>query len=109
MDATGQDALAITSDDITMLSAVINQAGIIIENFRIFNALELAHGELKKTNEQIKLVNHDLQVAQAKINADLDHARVIQQGLLPQDLLSAKGISAVGQIYSGRRRGRRLL
>ena len=95
MDRTGD--LPITSDDITMLTAVINQAGIIIENFRIFNALELAHGELKKTNEQIKLVNHDLQVAQAKINADLDHARVIQQGLLPQDLLSAKGISAVAK------------
>jgi serine phosphatase RsbU (regulator of sigma subunit) len=96
MDRAEQD-LPITSDDITMLTAVINQAGIILENFRIFNALEIANGELKRTNEQIKLVNHDLQVAQAKIRADLDHARTIQQGLLPQDLLSAKGLCAVAK------------
>ena len=84
-------------DDITMLTAVINQAGLILENFRIFNALEIANDDLQKANEQLKLVNHDLQVAQAKIRIDLDHARTIQEGLLPQDILSAKGFTAVAK------------
>ena len=36
-------------------------------------------------------------MAQAKIRADLDHARTIQEGLLPQDLISAKGFTAVAK------------
>ena len=96
MDRTERDA-PISSDDITMLTAVTNQAGIILENFRIFNALEIANNELQKANEQLKQLNHDLQVAQSKIRADLDHARTIQQGLLPQDLLGTKGFSAVAK------------
>jgi len=86
--------MPITSDDITILSAVINQAGIILENFRIFNALEKANGDLHSANTQLTTVNHDLQVAQAKINTDLEHARIIQQGLLPQGILNVPGFSA---------------
>lgn len=93
MDRAGMD-LPIASDDITTLSLVINQAGIILENFRIFNALEKVNGDLKNANTQLTTVNHDLQVAQAKINTDLEHARIIQQGLLPQGILSAPGFSA---------------
>jgi serine phosphatase RsbU (regulator of sigma subunit) len=93
MDRADRD-LPITSDDITTLSLVINQAGIILENFRIFNALEKANDDLKNANTQLTTVNHDLQVAQAKINTDLEHARVIQQGLLPQGMLNAPGFSA---------------
>ncbi|HEX7511604.1 MAG TPA: PP2C family protein-serine/threonine phosphatase [Chitinivibrionales bacterium] len=93
MDRAGRD-VPIQSDDITMLTAVTNQAGLILENFRIFNALDIANGELKKANDQLKRLNHDLQVAQSKIRADLDHARIIQQGLLPQNLLEVKGFTA---------------
>jgi serine phosphatase RsbU (regulator of sigma subunit) len=93
MDRAGRD-MPITSDDITILSAVINQAGIILENFRIFNALEKANGDLHSANTQLTTVNHDLQVAQAKINTDLEHARIIQQGLLPQGILNVPGFSA---------------
>ena len=96
MDRAGRD-VPITSDDITMLTAVTNQAGLILENFRIFNALEIANNDLQKANEQLKQVNHDLQVAQSKIRADLDHARTIQEGLLPQDLISTKGFTAVAR------------
>jgi len=88
----------ITSDDITTISAVINQAGLILENFRIFNALEKANDDLQNANSQLTLVNHDLQVAQAKINTDLEHARTIQQGLLPQGSLDIPGFS-IGAKY----------
>jgi sigma-B regulation protein RsbU (phosphoserine phosphatase) len=85
MDRKGRSA-PITSDDITVLVAMTNQAGIILDNFRIWNALEIANKEQRKANEQLKKLNHELQVAQARIRADLDHARTIQLGLLPQDL-----------------------
>jgi serine phosphatase RsbU (regulator of sigma subunit) len=93
MDRAGRD-MPITSDDITTLSSVINQAGIILENFRIFNALEKVNDALQNANTQLTTLNHDLQVAQAKINTDLEHARTIQQGLLPQGILSAPGFTA---------------
>ncbi|MBN2037418.1 MAG: serine/threonine-protein phosphatase [Chitinispirillaceae bacterium] len=76
----------VTSDDITTLTAIVNLAGIIIENFRILNDLDTANNNLHRVNNQLKVVNHDLQIAQSRIKADLDHARTIQLGLLPQDL-----------------------
>ncbi len=93
MDRAGRD-MPISSDDITTLSSVINQAGLILENFRIFNALEKANSDLQGANSQLSALNHELQVAQAKINTDLEHARTIQQGLLPQGILNAPGFSA---------------
>lgn len=97
MDRSDKE-IPITSDDITTISAVINQAGLILENFRIFNALEKANDDLQNANSQLTLVNHDLQVAQAKINTDLEHARTIQQGLLPQGSLNIPGFS-IGARY----------
>jgi serine phosphatase RsbU (regulator of sigma subunit) len=90
--------IPITSDDITTLTAVITQAGIIIENYRIFYALERANSSLSSANDQLKRLNHDLQIAQAKINNDLTHARTIQQGLLPQDLQDTADF-AIGAKY----------
>lgn len=83
----------ITSDDITTLTAIINLAGIVIANFRILDAFDKANTNLQQANNQLKIVNHDLQVAQAKINSDLEHARNIQQGLLPQDLNDTEDFS----------------
>ena len=77
---------AFTSDDITTLAAIVNLAGIVIDHFRILHALDRANTNLQHTNDKLKIVNHDLQLAQARIRADLEHARSIQQGLLPQDL-----------------------
>ncbi|MBN1758834.1 MAG: serine/threonine-protein phosphatase [Chitinispirillaceae bacterium] len=76
----------ITSDDITIVTASVTMAGIVIENFNIFDALEKANISERKINNKLKLINNELQVANARINRDLDHARTIQQGLLPQDL-----------------------
>ena len=88
----------ITSDDITILTAIINIAGIVTENFKILNALDKANNNLQQANEQLKIVNHDLQLAQARIRSDLDHARTIQQGLLPQDIPDTSHFS-VGARY----------
>lgn len=88
----------VTSDDITTLSAIVNVAGIVIENFRILNALDNANNSLKLANKQLKIVNQDLQIAHSKINSDLDHARSIQQGLLPQNLDQVQCIS-IGAHY----------
>jgi serine phosphatase RsbU (regulator of sigma subunit) len=88
----------ITGDNITTISTILNQAGVIVENFRIFNALEIANDELQGANSKLKVVNHDLRVAQAKINKDLDHARAIQHGLLPQNIEDTDGLS-VGATY----------
>lgn len=88
----------ITSDDITILTAIINLAGIVTENFKILNALDNANSNLQQANKQLKIVNHDLQLAQARIQSDLEHARTIQQGLLPQDLTDTSDFS-VGTRY----------
>ena len=76
----------ITSDDITTLSSIITQGDIIIENLRMYVALEVANSNLQNANNQLKIVNQDLRAAQDKINKDLDHARTIQLGLLPQNM-----------------------
>jgi serine phosphatase RsbU (regulator of sigma subunit) len=88
----------VTSDDITILTAIINIAGIVTENFRMLNALDKANNNLQQANDQLKVVNYDLQVAQARIRADLEHARSIQQGLLPQDISDTSHFS-VGARY----------
>jgi|GEM_PF-466570 len=88
----------ITADHITTLSTILNQAGIIIENFRIFNELEKANDDLQKTNKRIQVVNQELRIAQTRINKDLEHARTIQQGLLPQNIQDTAEFS-VGSSY----------
>lgn len=81
-----QKKIPITSDDITIITASVTMAGIVIENFHIFDALEKANQSERKMNTALKITNNKLQVAHAKINSDLEHARTIQHGLLPQDL-----------------------
>jgi serine phosphatase RsbU (regulator of sigma subunit) len=76
----------ITSDDITNLTNIITLAGLVFENFRIMNALDLAIQELTTTNETLRKVNYELEIAQAKIRLDLEQARAIQQRLLPQEI-----------------------
>lgn len=88
----------ITSDDITILTAGVTMAGIVIENFHIFDALEKANKTEKRINNKLKLMNNELQVAYARINRDLEHARTIQQGLLPQDLEDTPEIK-IGTYY----------
>jgi serine phosphatase RsbU (regulator of sigma subunit) len=88
----------VSSDDITTITAIVNLAGIIIENFRILNDLDTAKNNLQDANAQLKVVNHDLQIAQARIKNDLDHAHTIQLGLLPQEIETTASFS-VGARY----------
>ena len=88
----------VSSDDITLLTSIINQASLIIENVKVLSALEVANTSLTTTNEKLTIVNHDLSVAQGKIQSDLDHARMIQLGLLPDKLGDIRGFT-VGSIY----------
>jgi len=53
----------------------------------MYEVVETANKSLKDINERLAEVNHDLSRAQAKINKDLDQARVIQTGLLPTEFL----------------------
>jgi serine phosphatase RsbU (regulator of sigma subunit) len=64
----------------------------------MFNALEQANDNLQKTNKKIQIVNQDLRIAQSRINKDLEHARTIQQGLLPQNIQDTEEFS-VGFSY----------
>jgi serine phosphatase RsbU (regulator of sigma subunit) len=83
LDKPGQRELA-ESDDISILTTLANQTGIIIDNFQNYENLEMAHNELKSVNIKLNKTNRELKEAQAKINRDLEQAQVIQQGLLPQ-------------------------
>lgn len=85
MDKPNSDTL-VTSEDMTILNTLTNQAGIIIDNFETYENLEHAHTELKQVNIEINKINRDLKIAQAKINRDLEQAQQIQLGLLPQTL-----------------------
>ena len=79
-------AKPITSDDISTLTTIVRLAEILLENFRTRMALDTANATLQNTNEQLSVVNNDLQIAQGRIQSDLEHAQEIQLGLLPQDL-----------------------
>jgi serine phosphatase RsbU (regulator of sigma subunit) len=78
MDKPSTDIL-VTSDEITLLTTLTNQAGIIADNFQTYENLEKANTELTKVKRDLKLV-------QTKINRELKQAQEIQQGLLPQVL-----------------------
>ena len=82
-------AQPITSDDITNLTNIITLAGLVFENFRMMNALDAANHDLTNANDTLRKVNYELEIAQAKIRLDLEHARSIQQKLLPQDINSS--------------------
>jgi serine phosphatase RsbU (regulator of sigma subunit) len=99
IDRTAQKK-PVTSDDITTLTAIVNLAGIIIENFRILRDLDTANNNMQQANTQLNVVNHDLQIAQSRIKADLDHAHSIQLGLLPQDIEKTSPFSVSARYLS---------
>jgi len=81
----------ITSDDITFLTNIITLAGLVFDNFSMMNALDEANQGLANSNEQLRKVNYELEIAQANIRMELEHAHSIQQKLLPQNTaISAK-------------------
>jgi serine phosphatase RsbU (regulator of sigma subunit) len=79
----------ITSDDITFLTNIITIAGLVFDNFNMMNALDEANHGLKNANEKLLRANYELEIAQSNIRIDLEHARSIQQKLLPQDITTS--------------------
>jgi sigma-B regulation protein RsbU (phosphoserine phosphatase) len=59
---------------------------------------DLLKTQLKNAAKKLKAASNELSMAQRRLNKDLEHARVIQQGLLPQDIEDAAGLS-VGATY----------
>jgi len=96
MDKPDSNTL-VTSDQMTTLTTLSYQAGIIIDNFQMYQALENANASLKEINERLAEVNRDLSIAQARINKDLDQARVIQTGLLPTEFTNTKEVTVGAQ------------
>ncbi len=89
----------ITSDDITFLTNIITLAGLVFDNFSMMNALDEANHGLTTANEKLRKVNYELEIAQTNIRMDLEHARTIQQKLLPQDIMTSAKHYNVGSRY----------
>ena len=98
LDRKNSDA-PITSDNITFLTNIITLAGLVFDNFSMMNALDEANRDLKNANEKLLKVNYELEIAQANIRMDLEHARSIQQKLLPQDIMTSAKYYDVGSRY----------
>jgi len=89
----------ITSDDITFITNITTLAGLVFDNFSMMNALDEANQGLTNANEQLRKVNYELEIAQANIRMDLEHAHSIQQKLLPQNIAVSAKHYDVGSRY----------
>jgi phosphoserine phosphatase RsbU/P len=65
----------------------------------MMNALDEANRGLTNANEKLLKVNYELEIAQANIRMDLEHARTIQQKLLPQDIMASAKYYDAGSRY----------
>lgn len=79
-DATG----LLTGMSITYLHSLGQQAGIMLESFRIHKKLEEANDILLETNSKLGDANQALKLAQQRTNQELEQARSIQKSLLPK-------------------------
>lgn len=74
LDLTGRPM--ITGDDVSIISAILLQTGLVIENFQMYDTLDHKNQLLTQTNDALEEANR-------KIRRDLDRAKTIQQRLLP--------------------------
>jgi len=84
------DRVAITGEDTAMIYSVVTQAGLIMESFRVREALI-------KTNEKLNDTYNELQKAHRLLKVDLQQASLIQKQLLP--ISFPKGVSDVFADY----------
>ncbi len=80
---TGSGESAITGQTISHLTGLTQQAGLMMETFRIQRELAATNSELKNSNAKLKEAYVALSKAQKHIEDDLDRARAIQNSLLP--------------------------
>lgn len=74
---------ALTARSISHLSTLCQQAGMLMETFRIQRDLAAANAELKNSHARLNDAYVALSKAQKRIEEDLDRARAIQNSLLP--------------------------
>ncbi len=77
---------AITGSEIAHLTNLSFQAGMVMESFTMYQKVENANLDLEDSNKQLASLNCALNVAHRKIQTELDHARTIQENLLPENL-----------------------
>lgn len=76
----------ITGEDISLITASVNMAGIIFDNIKMYKELKKSIKKEMRANAKLTKTNKELKNAQAKIDKDLEHARIIQHSLLPQNI-----------------------
>jgi serine phosphatase RsbU (regulator of sigma subunit) len=74
LDMTGR--AMITGDDVSVITPIVLQAGLVIENFQVYDLL-------KDKNQLLSDTNSALEEATRKIRKDLERAKGIQKKLLP--------------------------
>lgn len=86
----------ISATAITHALSLCRSMGLVMESFGMYKKLEVANSQLASNNDILSCLNEELNQAQARIERELDHARTIQKGLLPESFPSnfAKDISA---------------
>ena len=84
------DRIAITGEDTAMIYATVAQAGLIIESFKI-------HEALVKASEELTATYGELQKAHQLLKKDVQEASQIQQQLLPSSF--PKGVLDVYADY----------
>ncbi len=87
----------VSSDQMTTLTTLAYQAGIIIDSFEMYNALENANTELTESHSKLAKLYGELNKAHAKINKDLDQARTIQTGLLPTKFTDTENLNVAAK------------
>jgi serine phosphatase RsbU (regulator of sigma subunit) len=73
----------LTGQTISHLSGLAQQAGLIMETFRVQRELATANTELKNSHFKLNEAYLALSKAQKMIDEDLNRARIIQNSLLP--------------------------
>jgi serine phosphatase RsbU (regulator of sigma subunit) len=89
----------ITSDDITFLTNIITLASLVFDNFSMMGVLDRTNRELTDANEKLLKANYELEIARANTRIELEHARSIQQKLLPQDITGNASHYEAGSRY----------
>ena len=82
------DREMITGDDVTIISSIMLQAGLVIENFQMYDILSDKNSLLSKTNDALENANR-------RIRKDLERAKEIQNKLLPSKFpTNLRGVAA---------------
>ncbi|MFC1584015.1 GAF domain-containing SpoIIE family protein phosphatase [Fibrobacterota bacterium] len=81
---TSERPSMISADAIGHLTGLNRHIGMVIETFEMYDKLKNANDRLEENNEALTTLNEELNLAQEKINRELDRARSIQKGLLPE-------------------------